>query len=763
MMSRECVIALIGVGVIACTTAADPIVIRTGGGTLGELGMHEGWSMALTTEAPVVGETMLFIGSPSYRVLEYNNEQDPPVQPIPDGCFPSHPRVLAELGPWPEGSLMVLSFDGDAWTVVQTIDSLYPDQWNFSVAFASSLTVSPDGQFLIVGSTTPPSIGSGYYIDAECNVDVEFLPGGFNPKGHLDFFQWDGAEYALVNSMEGPLSGQPTARCTCVDDELFTTVQNGMGFSSDMLTFQDGLTEKVLIMSGIPWFDGNGAYPVFAAIELPDETIVIPGGDAEGLCCTQTDSFEGLTSIDCAMLGGVLIDDPEGQIMAAGGCTIPAACCVNDTCAGDMSVFECFMAIGNPAPGTSCLSDDEPCPNDSISLAPLPEGGSDPTACGRGGAFVAVYNPNDGSFSPVIDAIDGNGDPLLELGYPDWEPGDPIIGTLGLIPDPLAATGDPFPHQMMGYDVAATQTPDGTIWLAAGAPFAGGVSGGEAFGVEPDCSLYYGDDLAIGPMNGRVLIFTLDPDTMTVTYHQTLIASDGQNFHGFGSALDFDSDRLIVGAPQWYSATATGGAAYVFDLHEWGFWVQTDRLHPAENTNGARFGTAVSLYGDKLAVGAPLQDTDADGAMSGALHRFNFDDGINDWTETELLLPPQLGVAVSPNPGNQQFGRSVVISDTLVAGGGPQLVNTGVDLAGNLLLTTTGGIGVSDSRPLPDPVAAACDGDLDGNDEVNVRDLIHMLRGMSSPLLYPECDVNDDDVIDAVDLVKVIDNWGPCE
>jgi len=34
---------------------------------------------------------------------------------------------------------------------------------------------------------------------------------------------------------------------------------------------------------------------------------------------------------------------------------------------------------------------------------------------------------------------------------------------------------------------------------------------------------------------------------------------------------------------------------------------------------------------------------------------------------------------------------------------------------------------------------------------------------MSSPLLYPECDVNNDDVVDAVDLIKVINNWGPCE
>ena len=50
MMTRERVIALIGAGVFACTTIADPIVVRTIGSTAGELGMYEGWSIALTTK-----------------------------------------------------------------------------------------------------------------------------------------------------------------------------------------------------------------------------------------------------------------------------------------------------------------------------------------------------------------------------------------------------------------------------------------------------------------------------------------------------------------------------------------------------------------------------------------------------------------------------------------------------------------------------------------------------------------------------------------
>ena len=81
---------------------------------------------------------------------------------------------------------------------------------------------------------------------------------------------------------------------------------------------------------------------------------------------------------------------------------------------------------------------------------------------------------------------------------------------------------------------------------------------------------------------------------------------------------------------------------------------------------------------------------------------------------------------------------------------------------GELMLTVTGGIGTTDSRPLPDGVAAACEGDFDDNGEVNVGDLIHMLRGMSRPSLYPECDMNDDALINGVDLIEVINCWGEC-
>jgi hypothetical protein len=140
------------------------------------------------------------------------------------------------------------------------------------------------------------------------------------------------------------------------------------------------------------------------------------------------------------------------------------------------------------------------------------------------------------------------------------------------------------------------------------------------------------------------------------------------------------------------------------------------------------------------------------------MHRYNFDAATLAWTETELLLPPQVGDAVSPLPAEQQFGRSVAITDRFVAGGGPQLVNAVAGPAG-LALTTTGAIGLTDSRPIPPP-PPLCMGDVDGSDTVDIRDIIIMLKGMSQPAIYPQCDINGDSAINVMDLVDMINRWG---
>lgn len=763
-MNTKTLAPCIGVCLMATTAPvltahADPLIIRTSdvGGQLVE-GMHDGWTVAISDTGINGDEVLVFVSAPSYRVLEYDAERDTPIQPVPAGCFPLNPREMLGLGPWPEGNVTVLGWDGTNWAARSTLTSIYVDQPFWSTAWGTSISVTPDGEYLLIGSTGSPGISYKTFIGDDCTADNELLPGFIIPQGHLDLYQYTGADWTPVATLgpptsvipasrvQAPKSGQPTALCACAEEFALPITQNGLGWSTAMLVFDNAGRDNVLLLSGIPWYDGNGAYPVFSADIDTGE--VFGADDTEGTCCYGDGTAdEGITSNECARLGGVILSDD----FAGASCAAISACCVGDACAGDMLAYDCRLIGGFPYPDEIC--DDDPCPSD-ITLPVFAPDASDPTACARGGAFLVLYDPLTDTFSPVTNALDTAGDPILPDGYGP--------GINGLIPDPLVATEDPFPHQVMGYAVDAVEEA-GTLWIAVGAPYAGGVSGISAGDTEPECGTYYPSDVTIGPTTGRVLMYTLDPITMTVQNTQTVTADDPAIGMGFGASISISGSRMVVGAPNWQSPTSSGGAVYVFELNGAGLWAQTHRLHQADATNNARFGYAVSLHGDKLVVGAPLQNTppppDGDGSQSGAMHRFNFDPATATWAETELLLAPQLGDQISTNPGEQKFGRSVSITDRFVAGGGPQLVNAVFTPGGQLALTSTGAAGLTDSRPLPVP-QPLCSGDVDGNENVDIRDIIIMLRGMSQPDLYPQCDVNGDLVINVFDLVDMIDQWG---
>lgn len=74
----------------------------------------------------------------------------------------------------------------------------------------------------------------------------------------------------------------------------------------------------------------------------------------------------------------------------------------------------------------------------------------------------------------------------------------------------------------------------------------------------------------------------------------------------FGSALSLSGDRLFVGAP----VANRIGAVYVFQLDASGSdWTQTHVLQASSHVQGARFGDAVDAAGDLLVVGAPFQES----------------------------------------------------------------------------------------------------------------------------------------------------------
>ncbi len=149
----------------------------------------------------------------------------------------------------------------------------------------------------------------------------------------------------------------------------------------------------------------------------------------------------------------------------------------------------------------------------------------------------------------------------------------------------------------------------------------------------------------------------------------------------FGSAVAISGDTIVVGARfedsdsnfingnQLNSAAPSAGAAYVF-ARVGNLWSQQAYLKASNSDAGDRFGTAVSISGDTVAVGAPLEDSSAtgiggdqtDNASAGSGAAYVFIRSGTTWT--------QQAYAKSTNTdGADSFGTALAISgDSLVVG-----------------------------------------------------------------------------------------------
>jgi hypothetical protein len=129
----------------------------------------------------------------------------------------------------------------------------------------------------------------------------------------------------------------------------------------------------------------------------------------------------------------------------------------------------------------------------------------------------------------------------------------------------------------------------------------------------------------------------------------TLTASNGALNDGFGGAVSISGSRIVVGA-----ALKNGirGAAYVFE-RSGSSWFQTAILTGFQSGVDAFFGTAVSVSGDRIAVGALGEDNDA-----GAIYTFR----LNGTTWDSVKLSPIGGA-------QDGFGAELDLSGTTLCAG----------------------------------------------------------------------------------------------
>jgi hypothetical protein len=147
----------------------------------------------------------------------------------------------------------------------------------------------------------------------------------------------------------------------------------------------------------------------------------------------------------------------------------------------------------------------------------------------------------------------------------------------------------------------------------------------------------------------------------TVWIQQQVIgASDGGVTDEFGAAVSLSGETAAVGAPSHSGpgGMVSAGTAYVF-VRSGGTWSEQQKLAASDAASLDKFGWAISVSGDTVAVGAVWDDTPA-GANAGS--GYVFVRSGTTWTEQRRLLAPD-GAA------GDEFGAAIsVAADTVVAG-----------------------------------------------------------------------------------------------
>jgi hypothetical protein len=135
------------------------------------------------------------------------------------------------------------------------------------------------------------------------------------------------------------------------------------------------------------------------------------------------------------------------------------------------------------------------------------------------------------------------------------------------------------------------------------------------------------------------------------------------SFAGFGSALSLKGDSLLVGAPQ---TNQSQGSAYLFTRNN-AVWTLTNTFVAADAQANNSFGASVSLLSDTAIIGAPDAPIGANPSQGAA---YVYTGGGASWTQLTKLTASD-GIA------DDSFGASVSLGADQLVIGAPVDVNNG--------------------------------------------------------------------------------------
>lgn len=151
-----------------------------------------------------------------------------------------------------------------------------------------------------------------------------------------------------------------------------------------------------------------------------------------------------------------------------------------------------------------------------------------------------------------------------------------------------------------------------------------------------------------------------------------ITASDASDYDQFGYQVAIDGDVLVVGS------NGNNNAAYVFYRDQGGsnVWGQVKKLVASDGQNGVYFGSAVSVSGDIITVGASLVDS------KGAVYVYQRNAGGPDqWAEVKKITASD-GLQYF-EPG---FGASLALNGSNLLVGAPGADPGGLQDAGEIYL-----------------------------------------------------------------------------
>lgn len=162
-------------------------------------------------------------------------------------------------------------------------------------------------------------------------------------------------------------------------------------------------------------------------------------------------------------------------------------------------------------------------------------------------------------------------------------------------------------------------------------------------------------------MKFKIVIFAISASSVFASWidEQVLLPSQLEAGDNFGKTVTMYADKMAVASTGDDDGGNNAGAVYTYQWNTT-HWVEDEVvLRPVELGDSDTFGSSISMYGDKLAVGAYFDDTVNSNA--GAVYTFQWN--TTHWVQDDVILAP------SQLAADDWFGASVSMSGDKMAVG----------------------------------------------------------------------------------------------